>query len=287
LDELHKIASLPVFTIGGVQSTLGTLLSAFIVVIATILIAQLVRKSVHRAFKKLDDKEAHLAQIFGIVTQIIIWIVGFEIVLHFLGIQLTTLFAASGFLALGAGFAVKNIVENFLSGGILKLEKTIRPGDLIIVRDKWMFIQNIGLRVTTALTYSGEEVLIPNSLIAQSLVTNLTRNNRFYRIEVKLGVSYDSDLDLVRKTLEQTIEKLEWRSKAKEPILFLDEFGDSSVNYSVDVWVDDANDSRGRKSDLHEAVWWALKDKNITIAYPQVDLHLDQNVIDAMANKHS
>lgn len=287
MDELHKIASLPVFTIGGVQSTLGTLLSAFIVVIATILIAQLVKKSVHRALKKLDDKEAHLARIFGIVTQIIIWIVGLEIVLNFLGIQLTTLFAASGFLALGAGFAVKNIVENFLSGGILKLEKTIRPGDLIIVRDKWMFIQNIGLRVTTALTYSGEEVLIPNSLIAQSLVTNLTRNNRFYRIEVKLGVSYDSDLDLVRKTLEQAIEKLEWRSKAKEPILFLDEFGDSSVNYSVDVWVDDANDSRGRKSDLHEAVWWALKDKNITIAYPQVDLHLDQNVIDAMANKHS
>ena len=113
MDELHKIASLPVFTIGGVQSTLGTLLSAFIVVIATILIARLVRKSVHRAFKKLDDKEAHLAQIFGIVTQIIIWIVGFEIVLHFLGIQLTTLFAASGFLALGAGFAVKTSSKTF------------------------------------------------------------------------------------------------------------------------------------------------------------------------------
>lgn len=209
MDELHKIASLPVFTIGGVQSTLGTLLSAFIVVIATILIAQLVRKSVHRALKKLDDKEAHLAQIFGIVTQIIIWIVGFEIVLHFLGIQLTMLFAASGFLALGAGFAIKNIVENFLSGGILKLEKTIRPGDLIIVRDKWLFIQHLGLRVTTALTYSGEQVLIPNSLIAQSMVTNLTRHNRLHQLEVKVGVSYDSDLGLVRKTLEQAIEKLE------------------------------------------------------------------------------
>ena len=70
MDELHKIASLPVFTIGGVQSTLGILLSAFIVVIATILIAQLVKKSVHRALKKLDDKEAHLTRIFGIVTQL-------------------------------------------------------------------------------------------------------------------------------------------------------------------------------------------------------------------------
>lgn len=228
-----------------------------------------------------------MTRIIGITVQLIIWMIGFEIALNLLGIQLTTLFAASGFLALGVGFAVKNIVENFLSGGILQLEKTIRPGDLIIVNDKWLCIDHLGLRVTTALTYDGEQVLIPNSLIAQSMVTNLTRHNRLHRLEVKVGVSYDSDLKLVRETLEQAIEKLEWRSKIKEPVLYLDEFGDSSINYYADIWIDDANDSRGRKSDLHEAVWWALKDKNITIAYPQVDLHLDQNALDAMANKHS
>ena len=115
----------------------------------------------------------------------------------------------------------------------------------------------------------------------------MTRHDRLHRLEVKVGVSYDSDLELVRKTLEQTIEKLERRSKAKEPMLFLEKFADSSINYSVDVWIDDANDSRGRKSDLHEAVWWALKDKNISIAYQQIDLHLDQNILDAMANKNS
>lgn len=140
-------------------------------------------------------------------------------------------------------------------------------------------------RVTTALSYNGEEILIPNSQIAQSRVINLTRHDRLYRLHINVGVSFKSDLDLVRKTLEQTIDKLEWRSITKDPILYLDEFGDSSVIYSVCVcvWIDNANDSRGRKSDLHEAVWRALKEKGITIAFPQRDLHLDHEVVKAIA----
>ena len=89
----------------------------------------------------------------------------------------------------------------------------------------------------------------------------------------------------MRKTLEQTIDKLEWRSKAMKPEVFLEKFGSSSVNYSVDVWIDDANDSRSRSSDLHEAVWWSLKEAGIVIAFPQLDMHLDDNVVDAAARK--
>ncbi len=94
-----------------------------------------------------------------------------------------------------------------------------------------------------------------------------------------------SDLALTRKTLEEMIDKLEWRSGAKNPTVYLREFGDSSVNYDIDVWIDDANDSRGRKSDLHEAVWRALKDSGITIAFPQLDVHLDGKLADAVANE--
>jgi len=133
----------------------------------------------------------------------------------------------------------------------LRLETTIRTGDLIIVDGNWMYIHHIGMRVTTALSYNGEEILIPNSQIAQARVVNLTRNDRLYRLHIKAGVSYESDLDLVRKTLEHTADKLEWRSRVREPVLYLDEFGNSSINYSVNVWIDDAKDSRGRKSDLH------------------------------------
>ena len=284
MDDLNKLLSLPLFNIGGTLTTLGSLLSAIVVIIATVLIARLADKAVYRSLEKINKNEAKTSRAYSIIIKLFIWLIGFEVALHLLGIHLTSLFAASGFLALGAGFAVKTIVENFISGIILRLEKTISPGDLIIVNDEWMYIHHIGMRITTALTYDGEQVLIPNSQIAQSMVTNLTRNDRLHRIQVQLGVSYDSDLKLVSETLKQTVDKLEWRSKKRPPSLYLDEFGDSSVNYSVDVWIDDANDSRGRKSEMHEAIWWALKDKGITIAYPQMDVHLDQNALNTIAN---
>ncbi len=286
MDTFNNLLPLPLFTVGDTQTTLGSLLAVAVIFVTTLLLANITKKIVRRFFNRFDKNDTKAANVFGIVFKLIIWLVGFEIILHLLGIHLTALFAASGFLALGTGFAVKNIVENFLSGRILLFEKTIRPGDLIVVSDKWMYIHHIGLRVTTALTYDGEQVLIPNFMIAQSMVTNLTRHDRLHRIKIILGVSYNSDLKLVRETLEQTIDQLEWRSKEKKPDLYLDEFGDSSVNYSIEVWIDEASNSRSRKSDIHEAVWWALKDKGITIAYPQMDLHLDQDVVDAMVKNN-
>ncbi len=285
MDVFNNLLALPLFTVGNTQTTLGSLLAVIVIFVATLLLTSIANRAVQRFLQRFDKDDTKAANIFGMVVKLIIWLIGFEIILHLLGIHLTTLFAASGFLALGAGFAVKNIVENFLSGRILQFEKTICPGDLIIVNDKWMYIHHLGLRVTTALTYDGEQVLIPNSIIAQSMITNLTRHDRLHRIKNLVGVSYDSDLKLVKETLEQTINNLEWRSKTKEPKLYLDAFGDSSVNYSIEVWIDDASNSRRRRSDIHEAVWWALKDKGITIAYPQMDLHLDQNALDALANK--
>jgi potassium efflux system protein len=176
----------------------------------------LVRRGVQQFFRRLD-KADDIGAASGIAAQLIIWLIGLELTLHLLGIQLSILFAASSFLALGAGLAIKNIVENFLSGGILKAENAIRPGDFMVINDKWMYIQRIGLRTVKAKTYDGEDILIPNTLIAQSMVQNLTRDNREHRIEIGVGVAYESDLKLVRTTLEQTLESLAWRSQSHPP----------------------------------------------------------------------
>jgi potassium efflux system protein len=100
----------------------------------------------------------------------------------------------------------------------LKAENTIRPGDFIVINNKWMYIQRIGLRTVRAKTYDGEDILIPNALVAQSMVQNLTRGNREHRIEIAVGVAYESDLKLVRTTLEQTLDSLEWRSQPPQSV---------------------------------------------------------------------
>ena len=278
MDIFDDFLEVNVFSTGGTDTTVAALLVSISVAILTLLMGRVARKAVTRFAGRFKEHHKDPSP-YGIALQIIVLVIGFELALHVLGIRLTTLFATTGFLALGAGFAVKNIVENFLSGGILRAERTIRPGDLIIVSGKWLLINRIGMRATVAHTYEGDEVLIPNTLIAQSMVQNLTRNNRLHRIEVHVGVAYTSDLALVRNTLEETSNQLEWRSQAKNPAVYLAEFGASSVNYVVEVWIDDADDSRSRRSDLHEAIWWALKENSITISFPQLDVHLDHGDI--------
>jgi small-conductance mechanosensitive channel len=189
VNSLSEVLAWPLFSIGDEQTTVGSLLAVVAVIFVTALTARLARKTLHTIFTGPGKDDQDSARSYGVVAQLLIWLIGIEIALHLLGLQLTTLFAASGFLALGAGFAVKNIVENFLSGGILRVEKTIEPGDLIIVNDKWLYIKRIGTRTVVAQTYEGEQVLIPNSIIADSMVTNLTRNNRLHRIEIKVGVA--------------------------------------------------------------------------------------------------
>jgi small-conductance mechanosensitive channel len=274
MNAIDEMLGWNLFTIGATQTTLGSLLGVVAVVLATMLLARLVGKSATRFFERLATKDDKAANAYGIVVKLLVWVIGFEIALHLLGIRLTAVLAAGGIFALGAGLAAKDVVENFLSGIMIRVERAVQPGDLIIVDGRWLIIKHIGARTIKANTYDGQEILIPNSMVAQSMISNLTRGNRLHRIQVNVGVAYESDLELVRKTLESMTDKLKWRSTAMKPEVFLETFGGSSVNYSVDVWIDDANDSRNRSSDLHEAVWRSLKEAGIVIAFPQLDLHV-------------
>ena len=283
MDALNNMMSWPLFSVGDTVTTLGSLVAALAVIAATIVLASTVRKTVQDLVERLHHEDAATSRIYGVFAQLIIWVIGFELALHLMGIRLTTLFAATGFFAVGAGFAAKNILENVFSGSILRIERIIRPGDMIEFNGMSLEVHRVGLRILTARTYDGEEVLVPNSLVAQSVIQNLTRGDRLHRIQVQVGVAYASDLDEVRKTLEETIDKLDWRSTTMSTGVYLREFGDSSVNYDIDVWIDDVGESRKRRSELHELIWQVLKEKNVTIAYPQLDLHLDPEVIGAVA----
>jgi potassium efflux system protein len=267
---------------GQTQTTVGSLLAVVVVVLGTLLLSRYVHRAIAGYFQRLasnDDMAVDniAASMYGSVARIIVWFIGLEIVLHILGIHLSTLFAAGGFFALGAGFALKNVVENFISGGIIRAEKTIESGDLIIIDKQWLTIKHIGFRTIEAVTKDGVDIIIPSSIVAQSMVENLTRRSHIYRIKVNVGVAYDSDRKQVRKTLEDAVNKLDWVSKQQAPVIYLDEFGDSSINYDIDVWIDEVRDARHRRSDLHEAIWQALNEVGIVIAFPQLDVHLDRN----------
>ena len=280
MEIVTDILNLPIFTVGETTTTVRAFLAAVVVLFATYLLVTIAKKAVGRVVDRVDGHD-HSIRMSKFFVGLIIWLVGFEVALHLLGFNLTIVFAASGFLALGAGFAVKNIVENFLSGIILRVERTIRPDDIIIVDEKWVTVKRIGSRATIADTFDGEEILIPNSIMAKSMVTNLTRHDRLYRLQAQVGVSYESDLKMVRGALEEAVKKLDWTAESQSTSVYLHEFADSSVIYTITIWVRDLDNARQRKSELLEAIWWALKDEDITIAFPQLDVHIDRCTSDA------
>ena len=274
--RLTSLLGVQLFSIGDTDTTVGSALAIVAILVVTYLVARTARRQAGHNFTRhgIDDDLA--LQTTVTVMQLVTWLVGIELVLHLLGIHLATLFATTGFLALGAGFGIKSVVENWVSGVILRVGRTIRPGDIIVVQDRWLNVKRIGPRTTEARSFKDEEVMIPNATVAQSVVTNLTRHDTQYRLEAIVGVSYDSDLDSVRETLETTLNGLEWRSATTEPAVYLTEFGESSVNYTAHVWIDDVRHTLRPASDLHEAIWRALKKAGIVIAFRQLDVHLDR-----------
>jgi small-conductance mechanosensitive channel len=208
---------------------------------------------------------------------------GASIGLEALGLDLSMLFAAGAVLAIGLGFAMQNIAQNFVSGVILLVERTIKPGDVLEVESRFVRVRHMGIRATIARTLDDEEIIIPNAAIVQSTVKNYTLRDSTYRLRVTVGVTYSSDMALVRRTLERVAAERSWRSAVREPLVLMIEFGDSSVVFEVSVWIDDPWSMRRAKSDLHEAIWWAFKEERIVIAFPQMDVHLDQDALRALS----
>jgi small-conductance mechanosensitive channel len=137
-------------------------------------------------------------------------------------------------------------------------------------------VRRIGPRATIVRSKAEVDLIVPNSELVQNAVSNYTYRDSLYRLETQVGVAYGSDLKQVRAVLEQTCDNLEWKSKQMEPVILLDAFGDSSVNYLIRVWIDDPWIAGRARSQLNEAIWWALKDAHIVIAFPQLDVHLPQ-----------
>jgi small-conductance mechanosensitive channel len=247
------------FSIGGTEVTGALLMTAAIIVIATVVLSILLRRWVVRVFEKRGSTNDDTVQSYGKVTQLFVIAIGVGIALHTIGINMTSIFAAGGIFALGMGFAVKNIAENIISGVMLRVEHAISHGDVIEIKGEMVKVTHMGTRSTTARTLNDQDMLIPNSTLIQSIVTNYTLRDPQYRLSIQIEVPPSADLDQVRKTLEETAKNLEWRVPDRDPEVFLESPGDPKITYQVAVWIDDPWTAPQRRSDLNEAVWRSLK----------------------------
>jgi potassium efflux system protein len=266
-EELFRIGDRPV--------SLLTLASMLITFLAMLGVSWLLRAGVRRALRRGSIEAA--GGDLGVADRLIHYgfiVLGLALALHLAGIRLDTVFAAGAVFAVGFGFAMQNIAQNFVSGIILLIERTIKPGDVLEIGTQIVKVMKMSIRATIVRTLDDEDIIVPNSTLVQSNVKNYTLEDNLYRVKVQVGVSYESDLKVVRDVLEKTTLELPWRDKAYPPRVLLLNFGPSAVEYETSAWMHDPFNYRIAGSELREAIWVAFKRAGITLALPQLDVHV-------------
>jgi small-conductance mechanosensitive channel len=274
LDWLAKFfGHIPV---AGVEALLFKGLQAALVLLVVFVTLRILFKAIDHHYKKSDDRNKDDIRIYKRISRFFLWTLGILIALHVVGINLSSLFTTSGLLAVALGLSLKSILENYVGGLIIKSDDSIKHGDVLDIDGQMVRVKSIGIRATIVRTKEDSDILIPNSLLVQGKIGNYTRRDSLCRLWTSVGVSYSSDLKQVREVLEEVCRSFDGLSAQHAPVVLLTDFGNSSVNYQVFIWIEDPWNARSVKSKLNETVWWALKAAGIEIAFPQLDVHLDK-----------
>ena len=190
------------------------------------------------------------------------------------GLDLSNIALIAGALSVGIGFGLQNIVNNFVSGLILLIERPIKVGDWIMVGGNEGTVKRINVRATEIETFQRASVIVPNSEIVAGAVTNWTLKDTYGRVEIPVGVAYGSNVERVRETLEECLRANEDILAWPEPYVLFRGFGDSSLDFEARGYISDVNRSIRIKSALCFAIERAFRDAEIEIPFPQQDLHI-------------
>ncbi len=222
------------------------------------------------------DLDEQLMPFFRRVVAIILWVVGIITLLGHFGVDVSAMLATLGVGSLAIALAAKDTLADTISGFIIMIDRPFRIGDRIEIRDlgTWGDVIDIGLRSSRIRTRDNRTVIVPNSVIAKSLVVNHSYPDTQYRIQVHVGVAYGTELELARQTMIEAVRGVEGvLPDHKVEALFL-EFGDSALIFRVRWWIDSYVDTRRMFNRVNTAIYNALNDAGIEIPCPQVGVRL-------------
>jgi len=190
------------------------------------------------------------------------------------GFNLSSLAIVAGAFSIGIGFGLQNLVNNFVSGLILLAERPIRVGDLVVVGGEEGYVRKISVRSTEIETFDRAHVLIPNSSFVSDKVKNWTLRNSVRRVTISIGTAYGCNPRQVRDVLLKVARSNPDILRAPEPVVDLKEFGASSLNFVLYVFIDDISKTVRVRTDLSMAIFDAFADAGIEIPFTQTDVNI-------------
>jgi small-conductance mechanosensitive channel len=264
LDILRK----PLMELSGTPVSALSVLTALLVVLVAHLISRVVARSLTKAFQNHPG----VGFTVGKITRWAGMVIGVLIALTTVGLNMSAVFAAMAVLLVGIGFGLQKMAENFISGLILLVERPLSIGHFIQVDAFKGTVKDIGLRATRIETEEGLMHLIPNGELITKTVTNYTLPSQTVEITVQVGVSYDVDLQMVRKVLLEIADASPRLCKDPAPEVRHRGFGDSSIDLALEGWIERAHEDDDIKSDLRFAIAAKFAELGIEIPYPQRDI---------------
>jgi len=260
-------------TLGELRISLLTVFKGMITLALLLWGASALSRVLERRINRVPDLTPSVQVLLGKLLKITLLTLAVVIALNSVGIDLTALALFSGAIGVGIGFGLQKVVSNLISGVILLLDKSIKPGDVIELGETYGWISSLGARYVSVVTRDGKEFLIPNEDLITQRVVNWSFTDQLVRLEIPLGVSYDSDPHEVRRIAREAAAKPDRVADETAPVCHMVGFGDSSLDFVLRFWIrDPQNGVVNIKGEVLLAVWDAFQENGIGIPYPHRQL---------------
>jgi small-conductance mechanosensitive channel len=266
-------------TIGAVRISVWFAVQAVLLTAALLWLAVFAGNLAERQIGRNPDLTPSLRVLIGKLVKITLLVVAGGAALTLLGIDFTALAFFGGALGLGLGFGLQKVVSNFVSGIIILLDKSIKPGDTIALGETFGWVRSLRARFVSVITRDGREYLIPNEDFITQRVENWSFTDPQVRVDVEFGVSYDSDPHEVRRLAVEAAKGIERVQERPQPVCHLTAFGDSSLDFILRFWIaDPQNGVTNVRGAVLLACWDAFKAAGIAIPYPHRQVLVDKPI---------
>jgi small-conductance mechanosensitive channel len=273
VDEVNDWVHRPLVHLAGGEITVVSLVSGVAIVAAAYGIAGITNRAVVRLLGMRDSEHGmHFA--IGKIVRYCIVILGYVVAMSTLGVRLDAILAASTVILVGIGVGLQNIAQNFISGLILLIERPVARGHFVRIGDTLGTVVDIGLRATHIVTRDEVTIIVPNSELVTARVTNQSVPSTNLRISVRVGVAYGTDTARVKEALLAVAAADPNVLRQPAPEVRFDDFGDSSLNFSLLVWIASPAEDLRSASRLRFEIDAAFRKANIEIPFPQREVRI-------------
>ena len=269
------------FDVGSYHVSLYRALLIVLVAVLVLIAGRIGNMIVRRSFRRMHRLDPAQQLLGEKLVGVALWLLLGLVAIDFLGIDLTALAVFSGALGLAIGFGLQKTFGNLISGIIMLMDRSIKPGDVIAVgtgSDKTVGqVNRIGIRAVSVITRDQIEYLIPNELLMTSTVENWSFSTRDVRLKVPVGIAYGSDVELAERLMLQAAHEHPRVHAEPEPSVWLTAFGDSAIQFEIQLWIDDPEAGVGNiRSDVLKRIWGLFGEHGVHLPFPQRDVHIKE-----------